>query len=89
MDVRNHGTYIAYRIKSYVGQRRILPLSCTNFTTIKFNSKTRTDRGILLDYYLKSFKQSIHRKKNTSNMSKLDEKYNAKCNLIVSMDLIG
>jgi hypothetical protein len=48
---------------------------CTNFTAIKFISKFITDRGYLLEYNLKPLSQSAQRKKNTSNISKLDKKY--------------
>jgi len=49
--------------------------SCTSFNAIKFNSKTITESGNQLEYYLTPLSQSIWRKKNASKMSKLDEKY--------------
>ena len=47
----------------------------TSLNATKFNLKNIIDTRNLLEYYLKSYKQSLKEKKTTSNMSKLDKNY--------------
>ena len=63
-NILNEGRYKGLHLATalYDSRKSTRASSCTSFTAIQFNSKTITDGGDQLEYYMKTLSQSIQRK---------------------------